>query len=98
MRVFNRRGFLVRGVQLSAAALVAKTAAGACVDPDELSDSVSAMRESLEYTDAAADAMRSCSGCSFFKSAKPGESCGNCEVLGGPVSAKGHCVSWTKRA
>lgn len=98
MSCFDRRKFLLRGVQLSAAALVADTAVGACIDPDELSDSVQAMRESLEYTDTAADAKRACNGCAYFMRAKAGDSCGTCEVLGGgPVSAKGHCVSWAKR-
>jgi uncharacterized paraquat-inducible protein A len=94
----NRRTFLVRSLQVPAALLMAEGAIGSCVDPDELSDSVQSMRESLEYTDAAADPKQLCSGCSFFKPEKAGASCGHCEVLGGPVDAKGHCVSWTKRS
>ena len=94
----DRRKFLKLGWQVPAALVFANSALGACVDPDELSDSVRGMRESLEYMDTAADAKQSCSGCSFFKPAKPGDSCGHCDVLTGPVSSKGHCVSWTKRA
>jgi hypothetical protein len=93
----NRRTFLVRGLQLPAALVVGHAAVGACVNPDELSDSIQSMRESLEYADAASDPKQACNGCSFFKPAKAGASCGPCEVLGGPVDAKGHCVSWTKR-
>jgi High potential iron-sulfur protein len=92
----QRRRFLIAGLQLPLLG-VAVAARGACVDTEELSDSVASMRESLEYTDTAADPKQACNGCSFFKSEKPGASCGNCEVLGGPVSNKGHCVSWTKR-
>jgi uncharacterized paraquat-inducible protein A len=98
MSRLDRRTFLFRGLQLPAALLVSRTAAGACVDPDELSDSVQSMRDSLEYTDAAADAKQSCMGCAYFQAQKAGATCGNCEVLHGPVSAKGHCVSWTKKA
>lgn len=80
------------------AALLAATARGECVDPDELSDAVQGMRDSLSYTDASSNPQRACSGCTYFKPAKPGDACGHCEVLGGPVSAKGHCDSWTKRS
>jgi High potential iron-sulfur protein len=98
MSSFNRRKFLACGVQLPAAVLFVRTATGACVDPDDLSASVQGMRESLEYTDAASQSTQACGGCSFFKPKKAGDSCGHCEVLGGPVDVKGHCVSWTKRS
>jgi uncharacterized paraquat-inducible protein A len=82
---------------MPAAAMLAASARAACVDPDELSDAVQGMRDSLSYTDAAADAQRACRGCTYFKPAKPSDACGHCEVLGGPVSARGHCDSWTKQ-
>lgn len=94
---FDRRSFLACGLALPAAVLIARPAAGQCVDPDELSDGVQGMRDSLSYTDAAPDSQKTCSGCAYFKSAKPGDACGNCEVLTSPVSATGHCDSWTKR-
>jgi hypothetical protein len=95
---FDRRKFLALGVQIPAAMIVTKAAsAAACVDTDELSDSVMSMRESLEYTDSAPDPKQSCSGCEYFKPPKPGDTCGPCNVLTTPVSAKGHCVSWTQR-
>lgn len=96
MSFIDRRRFLRCGLQLSAAAVLADTASAACVDPEELSDSVIGMRESLDYTDAGADANAVCRGCSFFNPDQ--DACGYCEVLRGPVSATGHCVSWTKRA
>lgn len=95
---FDRRKFLALGLQIPAITIVARTARAAeCVDPDELSDSVASMRESLEYTDAAPDPKQNCSGCEYFRPAKPGDTCGDCNVLTSAVSAKGHCVSWTKR-
>jgi hypothetical protein len=98
MSQLDRRTFLIRGLQIPAAILAADVAVGACVNPDELSDSVQSMRESLEYTDAAADAKQACNGCALFMPAKDTAGCGHCEVLAGPVNAKGHCVSWTKRS
>ena len=96
---FNRRKLLALGLQIPAAALIVQSARAAeCVDPDELSDSILSMRESLEYTDEASDPQRTCSGCEYFKPKKSGDSCGPCNVLTSPVNAKGHCVSWTKRA
>lgn len=97
MSRLTRRMFLARGIQLPAAMLIVQSAAGACVDPDELSDSVQSMRDSLEYTDVASDARRACAGCAYFQAEKANAPCGHCEVLHGPVSAKGHCVSWTKK-
>lgn len=94
----DRRKFIARGLRASALILVGSSARAACGDPDELSGSVQDMRESLEYTDTAADADQACKDCSFFKPAKTGDSCARCEVLASPVSATGHCVSWTKRS
>ena len=98
MSCFSRRRFLACGLVVPTAALLAGTGAAECVDPDELSDAVQGMRDSLSYTDTAPDAQRACNGCTYFKPAKPSDACGHCEVLGGPVSAKGHCDSWTKRS
>lgn len=94
---FDRRNFLTCGLALPAAVLIARPAVGQCVDPDELSDAVQGMRDSLGYTDAAPDAQKTCGGCAYFKAAKAGDECGTCELLTSPVSAKGHCDSWTKR-
>jgi hypothetical protein len=98
MSCFDRRKFLTGGLIASTTVLFSEAAIAVCVDPEELSDSVQGMRDSLEYTEAAADPKQTCGGCAFFKPVKSGDSCGHCEVLGGPVGAKGHCVSWTKRA
>ena len=98
MSCFSRRKFLVCGLAAPSVALLAATARGECVDPDELSDAVQGMRDSLSYTDTSSEPQRACTGCTYFKPAKPTDACGHCEVLGGPVSSKGHCDSWTKRS
>lgn len=97
MAGFDRRKFIVKGLQASALICAGVSARAACVDPDELSSSVQSMLESLEYTDVSSDANEACKGCSFFKPVKAGDACAHCEVLTSPVSATGHCVSWTKR-
>ena len=98
MACFGRRKFLACGLAFPLAALSTAAARGQCVDPDELSDGAQGMRDSLEYTDAAPDPARTCSGCAYFKPAKAKDACGPCEVLASPVSANGHCDSWTQRS
>lgn len=96
---FDRRKFLALGLTIPAVTLVTKAARAAeCVDLDELSDNIASMRESLEYMDSAADPAQTCSGCEYFKPVQPDDTCGPCNVLTSPVSARGHCVSWTKRS
>jgi hypothetical protein len=72
-------------------------ASEACVDPDELSDGEQSMRQSLAYTDAAADSNKVCNGCSYF-SASERAGCGQCLIMQGTVSAAGHCDSWTAKS
>ena len=94
----GRRRFITAGLRASVLVLAGSSVRAACVDSDELSSSVQSMRESLEYTDMAPEASQSCRRCSFFKPAKPEQSCAPCEVLASAVSATGHCMSWTKRS
>lgn len=97
MRV-NRRHILICCAHLPVLGLVSKSAVSACVDPDEMSDADRGTRESLEYTDAAKDAAKSCQQCMFFKPEAQGDTCGYCEILTGQVAANGHCDSWTPRS
>lgn len=71
-------------------------ASDACVDPDEISDGEQSMRQSLAYTDTAADSTKACKGCGYF-SASHTASCGQCLILQGTVAAGGHCDSWTTK-
>lgn len=97
MTGYDRRRFIAYALPACAAICAGASARGACVDPDELSSSAQSMRESLEYTDAAADPKQTCKHCAYFKFVNAGDSCAPCEVFATPVSAAGHCVSWTKR-
>ena len=97
MSSMNRRKFLSWGLQVRKSRGT-DLLENACVDPNDLSDSVVGMRESLDYTDTSVDTKTVCGGCNFFKPKTPSDACAYCEVLQSPVSATGHCVSWTKRA
>lgn len=67
--------------------------AGRCVDPDMLSRGEQQMRKTREYTANSASAQENCASCQFFRRDKAGE-CGDCEILDGPVNARGYCNSW----
>lgn len=89
----SRRDAILGGACMLLAAATA-SADGACYDPDELSDGEQGMRQSLAYTNSAADRNKSCRACSYFNaSGKAG--CGECLILNGRVAADGHCDSWT---
>jgi len=68
-----------------------------CVDPEQLSDGEISLRESVKYTDASATA-KSCAGCAFFQASSEAPKCGHCQILNGPVSASGHCTSWSPKS
>jgi len=95
----SRRGVMLGGAGMLLVAVlpaVEASADGACYDPDELSDGEQGMRQSLAYTNSAADRNKSCRACTYFKaSGKAG--CGECLILDGSVAADGHCDSWTVR-
>ena len=66
---------------------------GLCAGPETLSRGEEQMRKTREYVETSSFDQRSCAGCAFFHSDKPGQ-CGHCEILNGPVSAGGYCTSW----
>ena len=67
-----------------------------CYDPDLLSTPERALRTARGYAERSphGDA-KQCRGCEFFRPARA-EDCGRCQILGGPVSASGHCDSWSE--
>lgn len=92
-----RRDVILRGVQLASAfallplAAVRAKAAESCVDPSSES-----LRESMHYADPAPNPAEACSACGFF-TAEGKSACGNCVIMSGPVSAHGHCDSWSAK-
>jgi len=55
-----------------------------------------AMRTTLHYVPAAADAARRCSGCQLYTGGQNG--CGACQLFPGPVDPNGSCDSFVARA
>ena len=103
MRELHRREVICRGLKLltAVAALpLAASAAASCTNPDSQS-----LRESLHYADVSSEASKACTACGFFTSeeSKPADeknpkpACGNCMIFSGPVSATGHCDSWSAK-
>lgn len=94
-KLISRRELMDGGVRISLAGLLIGATRGAvaadkvCADPDALDSGAQSMRSSLNYVDASPDPSKTCSKCAFFEASANG--CGNCQLLHGPVDAKGHC-------
>jgi high potential iron-sulfur protein len=100
----SRRALLVRaceipvaGVAVFLSACADKQPSSVCVDRDKLNEAESSLRASVQYTDRAPDPANQCRGCAYFRSAAEGAACGTCQILNGPVSATGHCTSWSAK-
>ena len=73
-----------------------------CFDPDSLSSGELSLRKSQGYVDRSKAAnpdgsTRTCAGCQFFQASSADAGCGQCQILGGPVSGGGHCNAWAAR-
>lgn len=106
MRDLHRRDVICGGLKLLTAiavlplaAVPRARAATSCVNPDS-----EALRDSLHYTDTAADPAKACKACGFFTAEEQAagkeraSACGNCMIFTGPVSATGHCDSWSMKS
>ena len=107
MSKMTRRDILRRGLQYSVGGAVVLALDGcggaekdqfACIDPADMSEGERSMRVSLAYTDNSAVAQQVCGGCAFYTEAVADGGCGSCELLGGQVSTKGRCESWSARS
>ena len=83
---------VVLGAALSGLAGRSAWAGEVCADPKKLDSGGAALMASLNYTEASPDTARTCSACAFFAGGAAG--CANCQILGVPTNAKGHCDSW----
>src|ERR1700743_1246030 len=92
----SRRVAMRTGLQLACTcaalplASSVRAATASCVEPAS-----EALRGGLSYMDPAANPQVACGACAFFKLSK--DPCGQCEIMSGAVSAKGHCESWAPR-
>lgn len=94
----RRRYFLQRAIGLipivyfAPALLQQARAAASCVDPDSES-----LRTSMHYVAKSSDANKECGTCGFFTPSDP-KSCGECQIMSGPVDFTGHCDSWSPKS
>gem|GEM_PF-1014416 len=93
----GQRGALCLAGGLLMAAFGCSKSEPSCVDPDLLSTPERALRKSQGYVDHSPHGReKNCAGCEFFR--QEGEAgCGRCQILGGPVSAGGHCSAWSPK-
>jgi hypothetical protein len=66
----------------------------ACPATAELSAQDKATRQSLNYVDESPEPEKFCTNCRFFKQPAATGACGGCEIVGGPIAAKGYCNTW----
>ena len=93
----GQRGALFLAGALLTAAVGCSKNEPTCVDPDLLSTPERALRKSQAYVDDSPHGVeKNCSGCQFF-SREGGAGCGQCQILGGPVHAGGHCSAWAEK-
>jgi hypothetical protein len=96
MNDLTRRRLLLSGVKLlSAAVLLPVTsgrvrAAAVCVEPAS-----ETARAGVHYVEPALNPAQACAECAFFTMDKA--PCGNCMLVKGTVSSKGHCDSWSDK-
>jgi hypothetical protein len=75
-------------------------AAGAdvCTDISGLTETEKKTRQSLNYVEKSKAAGKNCLNCSLYQPEKYGDACGGCQVMKGPVMAKGNCTAWAAKA
>ena len=82
---------LVRALEMAAAA-----DAKACVDLKTMDSGQKSIRESLKFTEKAADPAKTCGSCGFFTPTTEG--CGTCMIFTGPANSMGHCDAWSAKS
>ncbi|HKI77075.1 MAG TPA: high-potential iron-sulfur protein [Ignavibacteriaceae bacterium] len=68
-----------------------------CNDINDLTQQERQVREAYQYTSKSSKPGQNCANCNYYQIANPGETCGTCQVVKGPINPKGHCTIWTKK-
>ena len=68
-----------------------------CNNIDDLTQQERQVREAYHYTGKSSNPAQNCANCNYYQIANPGEICGTCQVVKGPINPKGHCTIWTKK-
>ena len=69
-----------------------------CDDVSGLTEQEIAARQSLNYVDESPMEGKYCDNCALYVAAEPGEQCGGCQTIKGPIHPKGYCDIWTAQA
>ena len=81
---------------VAAPVLVACKKTLTCDDTNSLPTADVQARAGALYVDKAADPMKACNNCNFFKPVGA-EACGGCLVLKGPIHPNGTCKLWAAK-
>lgn len=109
MERLDRREFLVRAMQLGAAAAAAPALislvgcgggggkAQTCTDTTGLTPAQIKMRGAQAYTDASPDPAKYCVDCALYTPPAEGVFCGGCTLLAGPIHPQGTCNAFAPK-
>lgn len=65
-----------------------------CQESADLPASNIAARQAINYVDESPHLDKECANCRFFKQSSAGATCGECEVVKGPIAPGGFCNAW----
>lgn len=65
-----------------------------CNDLSGLTEREISIREQLQYVAQSENAEQVCKNCRFWLPAQPGDNCGGCQLIKGPIHPNGWCASW----
>jgi len=71
-----------------------KTEVDPCSDLSQLSQEDIEIRENFEYVDQTPIPEQRCDNCELWIAPAEGKKCGGCQIMNGPVKAKGYCTAW----
>lgn len=75
----------------------AREAADPCHGTSRLSEAALKTRETFKYEKRASDPQKLCKSCNFWQPPAPGELCGECTLVKGPIHPSGSCMSWVEK-
>lgn len=82
----------------SEGAAPAAQAAGGCTDVSGLTEQELNQRVNVyKYVDQTPDPEKPCSACALYVEAPEGAACGGCQLVKGPISPDGYCISFAPK-
>ena len=68
-----------------------------CADTSGLTEAELTMRTNLKYVAESPEEGKLCDNCNFWTDPEAGQACGGCQLIKGPIHAKGYCISWVAK-